>query len=177
MKNIALSLSLILAAITLAWCMWPQQTTSLDVTSSIQNDSTVSSLDDKQKQSLQDLADEEKLAYDVYTALYQQWWHKIFANILEAEYKHASLINGLLNKYAITKHDTTSNISNELTQSLIAQWSQSLKEAFAVGRTIETKDIADIDTLMTLFSDYSDILSVLSQLKAGSSRHLQAFQK
>jgi len=65
----------------------------------------------------------------------------------------------------------------ELYEKLIAQWSQSLEEAFAVGRTIESKDITDIDELMTLFSDYPDILSTLTQLKNGSERHLQAFQK
>lgn len=145
------------------------------------NTTTLSS---DQQSALLYLIEEEKLAHDVYTTLYQKRWHQKFSNILQAEVQHHDIIAALLPIYSIT--DPTINMEmgkfnntqlQELYETLIAQWSQSLEEAFAVGRTIESKDIADIDELMTLFSDYPDILSALMQLKSGSERHLQAFQK
>lgn len=138
----------------------------------------------EQIQTLSYLIQEEKLAKDVYTTLYNQWGNKKFANILSSEDKHRSQLDIIFTTYNLTNPIVSEEIwvfANEelsqLYQQLIIQGKQSEADALQVGITIEQKDIQDIESMMKLFENYPDITVVLQNLLAGSQRHLQAFQK
>lgn len=47
------------------------------------------------------MREEEKLAHDVYQAMYALWGMPIFANIAESELTHTEAVKGLLNGYGI----------------------------------------------------------------------------
>lgn len=172
-----------ISLIVIGWCTTRSDTTITSSTDMItQTNSTTLSAD--QQSGLLYLIEEDKLAHDVYTILYQQRWRQKFGNILQAETQHRDIVAALLPVYNIV--DPTINMEvgkfkstalQTLYNTLIAQWSQSLADAFAVGIAIEEKDIKDITNYMALFQDYPDILSILRQLKSASERHLQAFQK
>lgn len=141
-------------------------------------------LSTEQKQVLAYLLEEEKLAKDVYTTLYNEWWNKKFANILKSETQHQSKIKDIADKYNILNSLISDKIwvfqnqeLSELYQQLINQWTQNEMEALKVGVIIEEKDIEDIKNMITLFPNHKDIVNVLQSLLEGSYRHLEAFQK
>lgn len=171
-------------SIVLTWCqdqfaLWWKNTQQVIIEKA--TDMTLSA---EQIQTLSYLIQEEKLAKDVYTTLYNQWWNQKFANILSSEDKHRSQLATIFTTYNITNPIVSEEVwvfANEelyqLYQQLIKQGKQSEADALQVGITIEQKDIKDIESMMELFIDYPDITLVLQNLLKGSQRHLQAFQK
>ncbi|MCB9807352.1 DUF2202 domain-containing protein [Candidatus Peribacteria bacterium] len=139
-----------------------------------------SDISEEEKKSLLQMREEEKLAHDVYTALYQKWGKQIFGNIAASEQTHTGAVLGLLKKYNIpdpAKSETgvfTAPEIQKLYDTLVAQGNNSLLEALIVGATIEDLDIYDIDTQMKNI-DNADITMVYSQLKRGSENHMRAF--
>ena len=75
--------------------------TNMDVTSQI-NDLPKESLNEDELGSLQLMREEEKLARDVYTVLYDKWRVNVFANISSSEQKHTDAILTLLTKYGLS---------------------------------------------------------------------------
>ncbi len=129
------------------------------------------------------LREEEKLARDVYLALYDVWGPPIFLNISASEQKHTDSVKNLLDKYGLTDpvvDDTRGVFTNPIlagyyTQ-LVAQGTASLEEALNVGVYIEVLDIGDIEEML-IRSKQTDVKRVLSNLLAGSYNHLAAFEK
>lgn len=151
---------------------------------SIAKPSSSIALSDEQIQTLSYLIQEEKLAKDVYTTLYNQWGNKKIWNILSSEDKHRSQLDTVFTKYNLTNPIVSENVwvfandeLSQLYQQLIVQGKQSEAEALQVGILIEQKDIKDIESMMKLFENYPDITTILQNLLSGSQRHLQAFQK
>jgi hypothetical protein len=128
------------------------------------------------------LIEEEKLAHDVYTVMYDLYGSKVFGNILESESTHQDQVLGLLDAYGV--EDPRSDelgVFNDpnlqaLYDQLIAMGSQSAQDAYQVGVLIEEKDIADITDQLATASD-QDVVDVLERLRSGSENHLRAFNR
>lgn len=138
-------------------------------------------LDDVEKAGLILMREEEKLAHDVYTVLYEKWGQNIFNNISDSEQTHTDSIKTLLDKYEIAdpvKDDTigkfTSTEMQAIYTDLVAKGEQSLKDALAVGATVEDLDIKDLRDLLVT-TDNEDIQIVYQNLMKGSRNHMRAF--
>jgi hypothetical protein len=128
------------------------------------------------------LIEEEKLAHDAYTTLYEQYGARVFGNILQSEATHQDKVLALLtargipdprqNEVGVFKNAELQDLYN----TLMAKGSQSAEEAYKVGVAIEEKDIADITTQLSTATD-SDIISTLELLRKGSENHLRAFNR
>jgi hypothetical protein len=128
------------------------------------------------------LIEEEKLAYDVYTYLYERYGSTVFGNILKSELTHQNRVLELLEARGIpdprstNPGEFTNQELQELYDTLIKQGTINVAEAYNVGIAIEEKDIADLTSLISLTED-TTIISVLESLRAASQNHLKAFQK
>lgn len=128
------------------------------------------------------LIEEEKLAHDVYTVLYQTYGSRVFGNILESESTHQARVLTLLTARNIADPRSTQvgvftdQSLQKLYDSLIAQAMTSAQEAYKVGVAIEEKDIADISKQLATASD-DDVIVTLQALRSGSENHLRAFNR
>ncbi|OPX54204.1 hypothetical protein SAMN02745127_03136 [Oceanospirillum multiglobuliferum] len=208
MKKIILPSLLILSSLLLISCSGGDNTsetsnTSLlpkDVQSAI--DGEKSTLTQELKNTLSFMGNEERLAYDVYNALYQQ-----FPNInqlknisTESEYKHISAVQLLVRKYIYDENDFTNldasplgykdtNISvmqagvydiksiQVLYDELYAKGINSEQDALEVGCMVEVTDINDLNEKIEIAKNSSakDIEAVFNFLREGSYNHYWAF--
>jgi len=131
---------------------------------------------------LQYLIEEEKLAHDVYTALYQTWGSKVFGNILESETTHQNRVAELLMAFDVEDPRVaepgvfTDPELQDLYDQLVAKGLTSQRDAIEVGILIEEKDIADIQVQLDSVTD-PEIVQVLESLLKGSENHLAAFTR
>ncbi len=116
-------------------------------------------LSQDEKDALVFLREEEKLARDVYSALYAEWGSNAFSNIASSEVRHMDGVKILLDACGVSDPVTDDTpgvfVNTELQaayDSLVPQGSQSLEEAFKVGMTIENLDIEDLESLTSVFS-------------------------
>lgn len=138
-------------------------------------------LSSAEEQGLLFLREEEKLARDVYTTLYNQWGVRVFDNISQSEQTHTDAVKALINKYGLTDPVTNDAkgifVNKELQQlydQLVASGSQSIENAYAVGATIEDLDLFDLAQNLNEV-DNQDITFVYENLSKGSRNHLRAF--
>jgi hypothetical protein len=123
---------------------------------------------------------EEKLARDVYQAMYSKWGHTTFKNIAVSEQQHMDAMDGLIARYGLT--DTTPAEQGKFTypelqalyDELIASGSQTLEQALQAGVLIELTDIADIQEALDATKELP-IRRVLTNLQNASRNHLSAF--
>ena len=139
------------------------------------------SLTASQKTELQAMAEEEKLAHDVYVALAAKTGDARFTRISRAETQHLTMIRVLLTRYGVSdptagKADGafTSASVQSLHDAFVARGSASLAAALQVGRDIETTDIADL-TAAAKGLAAPDVTQVYTNLTAASRNHLRAF--
>ena len=102
---------------------------------------------------LQSMASEEKMAHDVYLTLGDVYTTRVFDNITNSETQHESSLLTLMRAYGVADPN-----------------------AGGVAVTIEKMDIADLDQALAA-NPAADISRVLESLRAGSSRHLAAFER
>ncbi len=129
------------------------------------------------------LREEEKLARDVYRALFAAWGDRAFANIAGAEQRHMDEVKLLLDRYGLAD-PAAATAPGEFKDSrlaalytdLVAKGKASLVEALKVGATIEDLDLADVDKALAA-SDNRDIDAVMQNLAKGSRNHLRAFSR
>ncbi len=76
-----------------------QKTRPTQATNSAQTELTQTDLTQAQKDALSYIIQEEKLARDVYTTMYQTWNNKKFYNILNAEENHQARAAQILEAY------------------------------------------------------------------------------
>ena len=136
-----------------------------------------------QKVSLAAMAEEEKLAHDVYVTLAAQYPEIYqFSRISRAETQHQSQIQALLSRYGLS--DPTAGMAvgqfqtaatEALYNELVASATNAAK-ALAVGVTIEKTDIADLKNAMSNLTA-PDVLQVYTSLLKGSEHHLAAFSR
>jgi hypothetical protein len=126
------------------------------------------------------MREEEKLARDVYNALYATWGQQTFTNIASSEQMHMDEIKVLLDRYALTDSalaeagQFTNPELQALYTQLVAQGNLSLADALKVGAAIEEIDIRDLQTRMAQ-TDNADIQQAYTNLMNGSYSHLKAF--
>lgn len=138
-------------------------------------------LSDAELKSLKLMREEEKLARDVYNALYEKWGMMIFNNIASSEQTHTDAVLALLNKYDIDDFSTsntagvfTDTTLQRLYNQLTTIGNTSLLNALIVGATIEDLDIYDLQRLL-VDVDNQDITFVYNNLLKGSRNHMRSF--
>jgi hypothetical protein len=139
----------------------------------------VTTLSEKEKEGLLYMAEEEKLAGDVYLKLNERWNLPVFRNIGNAERTHESAVKTLLQRYALEDPTKESGIFSNATlqdlyDDLVTRGSASLQDALTVGAAIEEIDIKDLKAHINE-TDKADIRIVYSNLMNGSENHLRAF--
>jgi len=127
------------------------------------------------------MREEEKLARDVYTTLYEAWGLQIFANIAQSEQTHTEAVRDLLEKYELADPVTDDTVGvftdpdlQQLYDDLTARGLTSVEEALQVGALIEDLDIYDL-TQEIAKTDNKDIVLVYENLTRGSRNHMRAF--
>ncbi len=127
------------------------------------------------------MREEEKLAHDVYVAMFALWGHRTFGNIVQSETEHTEAVLSMLTRYGI--EDPAANKPAGLFEdpdlqamydALVTTGSASLVEGLKVGALIEETDIRDIEDKKVV-TDEADILGVYDSLLCGSRNHLRAF--
>jgi hypothetical protein len=126
------------------------------------------------------IREEEKLALDIYQALYSKWQVRIFSNIAVSEQRHFDAIGILISRYGLSDPaQTTAGVFTnpdlqKLYDDLLAKGSLSLLDALQVGVAIEETDIDDLKAAIAV-TDNRDVLTVYGNLLNGSLSHLSAF--
>jgi hypothetical protein len=138
-------------------------------------------LSDAEAAGLIQMREEEKLAHDVYLAMYTKYGKRIFSNIMVSEQRHMDAVKGLLDKYnlqdpaegkAVGKFESAD--IQALYNELLATGMSSLAEAFGAGVRIEEMDIEDLEGFLK-DTEKADIQAVYTNLLNGSYNHLSAF--
>ncbi|MBW6465508.1 MAG: DUF2202 domain-containing protein [Brevefilum sp.] len=136
---------------------------------------------DTEKASLIFMREEEKLAHDVYLALYDLWGLPLFQNIASSEETHTNAVKRLLDTFNIPDPalDTapgvfTDPVLQKLYDELIAQGERSLADALKVGGAVEEIDILDLQAALDE-TENPEIQRVFQNLLRGSENHLRAF--
>ena len=134
-----------------------------------------------QKAALVGMADEEKLARDLYAVLATRYPADVqFSRIVRAESNHLAAVRTLLARYGVT--DPTASLpagsfANPATTSLytgLLAGATNDATALAAGVAVEKDDIAALSTVKAGVTA-SDVLQVYTNLLTASQRHLAAF--
>ena len=129
------------------------------------------------------MAEEEKLAHDLYVTLGETYDARQFDNVARAEAQHLDAVRALLERYDVDD-PTTGAAAGEFTDQdlqvlyddLLASGLTSLAAAADAGITVEQTDIADLTEALET-TDAPDVEQVLTDLLEGSQRHLAAFER
>lgn len=140
-------------------------------------------LDAETVESLLFMIEEEKMARDIYDALYEQTGIKTFDTISNSEQKHYDTLLSAASKLGVDTSalsDEAGVYSNseiqELYTTLLAQGSLSSEDAIDVGILIEQTDIEDLQNAIDSNVDTTLLGQVYSNLLDASQHHLDAFE-
>jgi hypothetical protein len=132
---------------------------------------------------LQAMAEEEKVARDLYLAFAARYPSRTWDAIAAAEATHLAAVRTLLSRYGIADPTAgkaagafASSWARSLYDRLLAQGSASEAAAFGVGKAIEIDDIARLDGAIARATQ-PDVRQVYANLRKGSTRHLRAFER
>jgi hypothetical protein len=132
-------------------------------------------------EALRYMREEEKLAHDVYLALYEKWGLQIFYNISNSEQTHTDAIKTLLDRYGVADPAAgkapgvfTDSKLQDLYNQLVEQGRKSLADALRAGAAIEEIDILDLEERIAQ-TDKTDVRLVYDNLTKGSRNHLRSF--
>jgi hypothetical protein len=139
-----------------------------------------------EQQTMLFVREEEKMARDVYTTLYNQWADPTFYNIAtKSEQKHMDSVKAMLDNLGIADpvvSDATGAFTNTaiagLYSQLLTRGAVSLNEALAVGAYIEEYDIVDVQHAkdeIIAGSNQLPIIQTYDNLICGSRNHLRSF--
>lgn len=127
------------------------------------------------------MREEEKMARDVYNALYQTWGLPVFQNIAASEQAHMDAILSLLNAYGLDDPaagkgpgEFTNPDLQALHDELVDQGSRSLADALLAGGAIEEIDILDLEARLAE-AENPYMIQTFNNLRKGSENHLRAF--
>lgn len=137
-------------------------------------------LSEAEAQGLLYMREEEKLARDVYLALYEKWGLSEFQTISQSEQMHMDALKNLVERYGLT--DPVQAEAGKFTDAglqalydeLVARGSQSVSEALKVAGLVEETDILDLQEHLAA-SDNADLQQVYNNLLRGSENHLKGF--
>mgnify|MGYP001075030785 FL=1 len=140
------------------------------------------SFTDDELETLLHMKEEEKLARDVYTFLYEKWGTPVFTNISRAEDTHLNAVLYLLQNYGEEYSQTgepgvfTDSDFQELYAQLVEKGSASVEAAMETGALIEELDIKDLEEYLEVVEN-ENIKIVFENLLRGSRNHLRAFNR
>jgi hypothetical protein len=147
-------------------------------------DGGITSLPSAVTDGLMFMREEEKLARDVYTALAKKWNLRQFSTIASSEQRHMDALRTLIVRYSLNDPVGSNGPGvfvngtlQALYQQLLEKGTQSVQDAFQVGRLIEETDITDLDNHIAELTTESDIMRVYTNLREGSLQHLAAFTR
>lgn len=134
-----------------------------------------------QKAELASMAEEEKVAHDLYVALAAKYPElRQFTTIAKAELQHLTAVRTLMDRYGIADPtagyaagDFRTDAFQALYDDLLASVTGSAT-ALAAGVAVEKADIADLKAATSGLTA-PDVLQVYGNLLRGSERHLVAF--
>jgi hypothetical protein len=140
-------------------------------------------LTEPQKATLASMAQEEKLAHDLYAAFAARYDAAVFDHIGMAETHHLTAVRTLLQRYGLSD-PTADQPAGEFTDpavqatydKLLAQGGKSLSAALDAGQQVERDDIAALKTALDGLTA-ADVKQVYTRLLAASERHLAAFTR
>ena len=139
-------------------------------------------LNDKEKEGILFMREEEKVARDVYTYLFDKTEIRAFGNISKAEQRHMDAVKALLDRYDLADPAAGKDYGEYSNDELQQLYDQLINEAAAgdiaalkVGALIEEKDILDLQKELDNHVDNKDITQVWTNLRKGSEAHLRAF--
>jgi hypothetical protein len=140
-------------------------------------------LTEAQKATLASMAQEEKLAHDLYVAFAARYDAAVFDHIAMAETHHLTAVRTLLQRYGVsdpTANQAPGKFTDPAVQAnydkLLAQGEKSRSAALSVGQQVERADIAALKAAADgLTAD--DVEQVYARLLAASERHLAAFTR
>ncbi|UQU61769.1 DUF2202 domain-containing protein [Couchioplanes caeruleus] len=136
------------------------------------------SLTTAQQATLQSMAQEEKLAYDVYAAFAGRRGTALFGHLAMSESHHLSAVRAMLQRYALTD-PTAGQPAGRFTDPavrtaydrLLAQGSTSPAAARAAGRQVERDDIARLEAASAGLTA-PDVRQLYTMLLSASEQHL-----
>ncbi|GAA1026420.1 hypothetical protein GCM10009557_04070 [Virgisporangium ochraceum] len=138
-------------------------------------------LSEAQKTTLAAMAQEEKLAHDLYTAFATRYDAVVFDRIARSETQHLAMVRALLDRYKLadpTAGKAAGQFSDSTVQAtydrLLARGSANLTAALQVGAEVERADIADLRAALDGLTA-ADVTHVYTMLLRASERHLAAF--
>lgn len=138
-------------------------------------------ISDDESKSLIHMREEEKLARDVYIAMFNKYGLRIFENISSSEQTHTDAILQLLTKYTIKDPVGVNAVGvftdpglQALYTNLVNAGNVSILEAYKVGATIEDLDLYDLKVDL-LKVDNQDIVLVYQMLSKGSRNHMRNY--
>jgi len=124
---------------------------------------------------------EEKLARDLYAALYTKWKDPLFDNISQSEQRHMDAVLGLLTAYGVSDPDAGLQAAvlpdaglQSLYNQLLAQGTTSVQAAAQAGIIVEETGIAALEQRLARTTDPA-IIRVYNNLVRGSRSHIQSF--
>lgn len=136
-----------------------------------------------QRDGLLYMAQEERMARDLYQRFAAAWGSQVFVNIGKAEQRHLDEVRVLLDRYRLADPNAgraAGSFADPALQrrydQLAAQGRTSLAAAVGAGVTVEQQDIADLRAWLSKTLP-ADVRQVYDNLLAASERHLQAFQR
>lgn len=129
---------------------------------------------------LRRMREEEKLAHDVYLAMFDKWGAKVF-NIRNAEQRHMNAMKNMLDRFTLQDPITdntpgvfTLQIHTDLYAQLVEAGSISLIDALKVGAKIEELDLTDLRVAADGVDD-PVLIKVYANLQRATRNHLRAF--
>jgi hypothetical protein len=129
------------------------------------------------------MAEEEKVARDLYRAFAARYPSPVWDRIAAAESTHLGAIRTLLARYGIadpTARRAAGSFGSATAQAmydrLLATGSASELAAFDVGRAVEIDDIAKLDAALA-HATQADVRQVYGNLRRGSVQHQRAFDR
>ena len=128
------------------------------------------------------MREEEKLARDVYTVLYEIYPLRPFLNISKSEQAHMDAMLYLIDTFdledpvgdhltGVFENDDLQLLYNEL----IEKGKESSVESLKVGALIEEVDIIDIQKELNAHAQNEEVVRVYTNLCRASENHLRAF--
>ncbi len=140
-------------------------------------------LTEAEREDLQLMREEEKIARDVYVHLYERWGLRPFGNISGSEQAHMDMMLALLEHYDLP--DPAHNLQvgkfhdaalQKLHDNLLEKGLKTHEDAIKVGLLIEELDIADLQKARNRTAK-PEIIAVYAELERGSRNHMRAFYR
>jgi hypothetical protein len=136
-----------------------------------------------QKTTLASMAQQEKLARDLYAQFAARYDAVVFNHVAAAESRHLATVRTLLQRYGVadpTVNQPAGTFTDPAVQAtydrLLAQGEQSLSAALSAGQQVERAGIDDLKAALDGVTA-PDVKQVYLGLIAGSERHLTAFAR